>query len=176
MYQQNPYPQNTQAPAPTQPQFQPQNWDDLIVEEATNSRAYEVLEDGEYPFKVRQFDRLVHGNPGKLYGANKIALQLELDGGRAIAYDDIFWIQSWQWKQAQFFGAIGQKKPGQPLRPNWATVTGASGICRVAKEQYTKRNGETAYKNVIKAYIVPEAGTPQAQAPAPTPGTLPFDL
>lgn len=50
-----------------------------------------------------------------------------------------------------FFAAIGQKKKGEPLRMNWNTIIGATGVCKVGTRQYKENN-----YNEVKSMLYPE--------------------
>lgn len=50
-----------------------------------------------------------------------------------------------------FFAAIGQKKKGEPLRMNWNTIIGATGVCKVGTRQYNNNN-----YNEVKSMLYPE--------------------
>ena len=50
-----------------------------------------------------------------------------------------------------FFAAIGQKKKGEPLRMNWNTIIGATGVCKVGTRQYNGNN-----YNEVKSMLYPE--------------------
>lgn len=50
-----------------------------------------------------------------------------------------------------FFGAIGQKKKGEPLKMNWQTIIGSRGVCKVGMRTY---NGNQY--NEVKAMLYPE--------------------
>ena len=47
-----------------------------------------------------------------------------------------------------FFGAIGQKKHGEPLRMNWNSVIGAKGVCRINKRRGTGQYADREYDNI----------------------------
>ena len=79
-----------------------------------------------------------------------------------------------------FFGAIGQKKHGEPLRMNW-NILGAKGVARIGKRQGTGKYAdqkfddiksmiyadEVDWTKVLNANVQPS--TPQAPVPPQQP-------
>ena len=72
--------------------------------------------------------------------------------GEAVELKDSLYLNSKaEWKLSQFFLAIGQKKHGEPLRPNWNAVVGSRGKCEITINEYQK-DGETRKNNRIRNY------------------------
>ncbi|WP_449456108.1 hypothetical protein [Streptococcus suis] len=154
-------------------------WDDTIQEDA---KEFILLTPGDYQFTVTGFERGRHtpnpNNPNsKLPECNKaiITVLVETEQGDAIMTHNLFLHSSTEGMLSAFFGAIGQKKHGEPLRMNWNAVMGSKGVCRVAHREY---NGEK-YNN-IKSMIyadnvewskVLNAGQSQVAQPVPQQST-----
>ncbi|MCC9692957.1 hypothetical protein HK253_00735 [Streptococcus agalactiae] len=149
-------------------------WDDTIQEDA---KEFIKLQPGDYVFTVTDFERARHTpnpqNPGKLPACNKavISLEIETDEGVASLKHNLFLHSSTEGMLSAFFGAIGQKKHGEPLKMNWNTVVGATGVCSVKNRTYND-NVYNEVKSMIYADSVDwtkvlNANT-QPQAPQPT--------
>ncbi|GAA5361357.1 hypothetical protein [Streptococcus uberis] len=114
-------------------------WDDTIQEDA---KEFITLQPGDYVFTVTGFDRQRHTpnpqNPGKLPACPKavISLEIETDEGVASLKHNLFLHSSTEGMLSAFFGSIGQKKHGEPLKMNWNTVIGATGVCSVKNRTY----------------------------------------
>lgn len=156
-------------------------WDDTIQED---SKEFITLTPGDYVFTVTNFERGRHTpnpqNPGKLPACNKaiITLQVETDEGLATMTHNLFLHSSTEGMLSAFFGAIGQKKHGEPLQMNWNTVVGSTGVCRVGNRTY-KDNvyndvkqmiyaDSVDWTKVLNANVAQGGGqqTPQQQAPS----------
>lgn len=128
-------------------------WDDTIQEDA---KEFITLTPGDYVFTVTNFERGRHTpnpqNPGKLPACNKaiITLQVETEEGIATMTHNLFLHSSTEGMLSAFFGAIGQKKHGEPLQMNWNTVIGSTGVCRVGNRTY-KDNVYNDVKQMIYA-------------------------
>lgn len=128
-------------------------WDDTIQED---SKEFITLAPGDYVFTVTNFERGRHTpnpqNPGKLPACNKaiITLQVETDEGLTTMTHNLFLHSSTEGMLSAFFGAIGQKKHGEPLQMNWNTVVGSTGVCRVGNRTY-KDNVYNDVKQMIYA-------------------------
>lgn len=114
-------------------------WDDTIQEDA---KEFILLPEGDYQFTVTGFERGRHTpnpqNPGKLPACNKatITVKVETADGDAIMTHNLFLHSSTEGMLSAFFGAIGQKKHGEPLKMNWNSVMGAKGVCKVNHREY----------------------------------------
>lgn len=164
-------------------------WDETIQEDA---KEFITLTPGDYVFTVTNFERGRHTpnpqNPGKLPACNKaiITIQVETEEGSATMTHNLFLHSSTEGMLSAFFGAIGQKKHGEPLQMNWNTVVGSTGVCRVGNRTY-KDNVYNDVKQMIYAdsvdwtkvlnanqaqnqpqapsYQVPQGQVPQGQVP-----------
>lgn len=131
------------------------NWDDEIVQDGSG---FVQLKPGDYQFTVTCFERARHTpnpqNPGKLPACNKavITLQIETPEGVAQLNHNLFLHTSTEGMLSAFFGAIGQKKHGEPLRMNWNTVIGSKGVARIGKRKGTGQYADREYDDV-KAMI-----------------------
>ncbi|HHV3205726.1 TPA: hypothetical protein ACUJK1_001014 [Streptococcus agalactiae] len=149
-------------------------WDDTIQEDA---KEFIKLQPGDYVFTVTDFECARHTpnpqKPGKLPACNKavISLEIETDEGVTSLKHNLFLHSSTEGMLSAFFGAIGQKKHGEPLKMNWNTVVGATGVCSVKNRTYND-NVYNEVKSMIYADSVDwtkvlNANT-QPQAPQPT--------
>lgn len=127
------------------------NWDDEIVQDGSG---FVQLTPGDYQFTVTNFERARHTpnpqNPGKLPACNKavITLQIETAEGVAQLTHNLFLHTSTEGMLSAFFGAIGQKKHGEPCKPNWSAVIGSKGVARIGKRKGTGQYADREYDDV----------------------------
>lgn len=127
------------------------DWGDEIVNDGAQ---WVQLTPGDYQFTVINFERGRHTpnpkKPGKLPACNKAILTLQIETAEGIAQltHNLFLHTSTEGMLSAFFGAIGQKKHGEPLRMNWQTVIGAKGVCRVNKRKGTGEYADKEYDNI----------------------------
>lgn len=127
-------------------------WDDEITQD---SAGFVQLTPGDYQFTVTNFERARHtpdpqNKNAKLPACNKaiITLQIETAEGMAQLTHNLFLHTTTEGMLSAFFGAIGQKKHGEPLRMNWNTVIGAKGVARINKRKGTGQYADKEYDNI----------------------------
>lgn len=157
----------------TQVYHQPERelgWEDTIQEDAKD---FILLAPGYYQFTVTGFERGRHTpnpqNPGKLPECNKatITVLVETEQGNAIMTHNLFLHSSTEGMLSAFFGSIGQKKHGEPLRMNWNAVVGSKGVCQVNHREY-KGEQYNNIKQMIYADKVEWSKVLNASQTAPT--------
>lgn len=116
-------------------------WDDTI----TADSSFVILEPGEYWFKVKSYERgrYTPGPNSKLPACNKATLELEITtntGEVKTVKHNLFLHSRTEGMLSAFFGAIGQKKHGEPLKMNWQTVPQAVGVCSIKKSLSSNGN------------------------------------
>lgn len=126
------------------------DWDSTITEDGNS---FVLLEPGEYDFTVEKFERARSQS-----GNNMAKLTLKVTDGnkKTNIIDNIVLTQNMEWKLSSFFGSLGLKKKGEPLKMNWESTRMKSGRCTVKVEEYTKRDGTTGQTNRIDSYIYAE--------------------
>lgn len=125
-------------------------WDDVIEKD---SSGFVQLTPGDYQFTVTNFERARHtpkSQDAKLPACNKaiITVEIETAEGIAILTHNLFLHSSTEGMLSAFFGAIGQKKHGEPLKMNWNTVVGAKGVARINKRKGTGQYADKEYDNI----------------------------
>ena len=148
-------------------------WDDEISNEGT---PFALFDAGNYPFTVVEFERSTY-QPNPNYqakvptGTNMAILSLEFintsTGEKSTVKEKLYLYGKGEWRISQFFISIGQKKKGEPLRPNWQAVLGAKGTAELEINNYTDRDGNPGKNNRVKTFNEPtqQAATPGYQAP-----------
>lgn len=156
-------------------------WDDEISNEGT---PFVLFPAGDYPFTVTNFERSTY-QPAQGYqskvptGCLMAVLSLEFvnpaTGEKSTIKEKLYLYEKGEWRISEFFVAIGQKKKGEPVRPNWQAVLGATGMAKLEVNKYTKK-GETEEKqnNRVKNFLEPSEvpiqqvvpQQPMQQAPA----------
>lgn len=94
-------------------------WDSPITAE----NSFVILPAGEYDFKV---DKMTRGqyNPSQTSKIRESAPKAELEitlfgnGESTTTTENLILHSKTEWKLSEFFIAIGQKQPGEPLNPN----------------------------------------------------------
>lgn len=127
-------------------------WDDTIQKDSE----YVFLPDGLYWFTVKEYERGRHTpnpqKPGKLPACPKATVHLTIvanEGETELRYN-LFLHSSTEGMLSAFFGAIGQKRKGEPLRMDW-NIIGKVGVCKVGSREY---NGNKY--NEVKGMIYAE--------------------
>ena len=128
-------------------------WEDMIEKDSD----FVLLPDGLYYFTVVGMERTRHTpnsqNPGKLPACNKaiVSIKIVANEGETELRHNLFLHSTTEGMLSAFFAAIGQKKKGEPLRMNWNTIIGATGVCKVGTRQYNNNN-----YNEVKSMLYPE--------------------
>lgn len=127
------------------------NWDDTITED---SKEFVLLPDGDYEFVVTDVERQRYEGSDKLPPCNKAVIHIMIDTplGIATVKSNLYLHTKTEGLVSAFFGSIGQKKKGEPLRMNWPKVVGAKGRCKIS--QYTGNNG--LQYNEVKRFLPSE--------------------
>lgn len=126
-------------------------WDDEI---SNDGGQYVLLKEGDYNFTVTAFERGRFPGSSKIPPCNKATLTLAVDtpeGTASVRYDLILW-SSLEWKISEFFRAIGQKKHGEKLRPQWGAVVGSKGRGKFKPRAYTKKDGTEGETNDVEKF------------------------
>ena len=131
------------------------NWDDEITQESS----FTLLPEGEYNFKVTNFDRAWYDGSDKIPPCNKaiITITIETPQGDAEIKENLFLTTKTEGLLSAFFGSIGQKKKGEPLRMNWNKVVGSTGRVKIVVREYNGNN-----YNQVKRWLSPEDNKPSA--------------
>ncbi len=128
------------------------NWDDSIE---TDGQEYILLPEGEYNFKVTNFERGRFNGSAKIPQCNKatITIQIEAKEGTTSVKFDLILYRTLEWRISAFFRCIGQKKHGEKLTMDWGKVIGSKGRAYIKQRSYTNLNGEEKLINDIDRFI-----------------------
>lgn len=130
-------------------------WDDEIQ---NDGEGFRVLPEGEYDFTVTDFTRSRFEGSNNMKACPKAELTIKIHDpdGDVTVNENLFLNKKVEWKLCQFFTAIGQRKHGEPLLPNWNAVKGAKGRCKVGIKKWTgKKDGKEYKGNEITAFLEP---------------------
>lgn len=126
-------------------------WEDTIEKDSDRV----LLPDGLYYFTVVGMERTRHTpqSGGKLPACNKaiVSIKIVANEGETELRHNLFLHSSTEGMLSAFFAAIGQKKKGEPLRMNWNTIIGTTGVCKVGTRQYNNNN-----YNEVKSMLYPK--------------------
>ena len=127
-------------------------WDDIIQEDG---QELILLEEGDYNFRVTNFERGRFPGGQKIPACNKatITVQIESDKGLSVIKFDLLLYRSVEWRISSFFRCIGQKKHGEKFTMNWNKVIGSIGRAHVTQRKYTNNYGEEKTVNDIGRFI-----------------------
>lgn len=126
-------------------------WDSEISKESS----FEPFPPGDYKFKVIEFERSRHEGSEKLPPCPKAIVHLEIEDSkhetRTIKHN-LFLHTKTEGMLSNFFIGIGQKKKGEAFRPNWQSVVGSTGRCKIGINRYTSNGVEYVNNDVKKFY------------------------
>ena len=128
------------------------SWDDSIE---TDGQEYILLPEGEYNFKVTNFERGRFNGSAKIPQCNKatITIQIEAKEGTTSVKFDLILYRTLEWRISAFFRCIGQKKHGEKLTMDWGKVIGSKGRAYIKQRSYTNLNGEEKFINDVERFI-----------------------
>lgn len=130
------------------------NWDDEITKDST----FTLLPEGDYDFKVVNFERAWYDGSDKIPPCNKAVITIKVEtstGEEAELKENLFLTTKTEGLLSAFFTAIGQKKKGEPLRMNWNKVIGSTGKANIGQRTY---KGDVF--NTVKRWLSPEDSKP----------------
>lgn len=138
-------------------------WDD---ETQTSDSGFTVFEEGDYPFKVVDFER-GKVKSGKNAGANQAVYTLRITDTSGASSEEKYFIplvDSLRWKATKFFKSVGaiaaDTESGSSVRFPWGEVTGREGRCHVKPRKWTGDDGTEHDGNEITAMLVGDEVTP----------------
>lgn len=138
-------------------------WDEEVQ---TSDAGFEVLEEGDYPFKVVDFERGIV-KTGKNAGANQAIYTFRIMGTNGNSIERKYFIplvDSLRWKATKFFKSVGaipaDTESGQSVRFPWGDVVGLQGRCHVIKTKWTGDDDVERDQNDISACLVGDEVTP----------------
>lgn len=138
------------------------DWNSTIEKDAGE---FILLADGDYEFRVTNFERGRHPGSTNLPPCNKATVHLEFvtPEGKTTLKHSLFLHTKTEGLLSSFFAAIGQKKKGEKLHMNWNTVIGSAGRAKVGIRNWTGNDGREMQSNeIVKFY--PKDDQPAAAA------------
>jgi len=128
------------------------SWDDEI-----SGEALVLLDEGDYEFTVTNMERTRFNGTAKTRACfmAKLTLKVVTEDGNALVNSNLLLLASQEWKLAAFFRSIGQKKPGEALKPNWDAVKGSIGRAHIKQRSYTGNDGKERKVNDVDSFLPP---------------------
>lgn len=148
-------------------------WDEEVQ---TSDSGFMVFEEGDYAFKVVDFERGMVKS-GKNAGANQAVYTLRIMDEAGNSCEERYFIplvDSLRWKATKFFKSIKaipeDTESGSTVRFPWGEVIGKFGRCHVKPRTWTGDDGTERQSNEITACLVGDERTPAAKREAPAGG------
>lgn len=131
-------------------------WDDQIVKDGPE---FILLPEGDYDFTVTKFERGRFQGSTKMPACNQAKIELTIhtpsNGDIKLEHSLLLHTRT-EGFLSNFFGGIGQKKEGEPLRMNWNAVIGGKGRLKLKIENYTKKDGSQGQSNKVDMFYTHE--------------------
>lgn len=128
-------------------------WDDEV-----EAKQYILLPEGEYEFKIKQFQREQFNGSEKMPPCNvaNITFEIFYQGERVFIDKKLFLVDTYKGQLFDFFKSIGSQATADGrIRMNWQMVPGATGRCIVNHREYKGNK-----YNQIKAFVDPTKNNP----------------
>lgn len=129
-------------------------WDDTIENDG-DQRV--VLPAGDYDFKIVGFTRGRFEGSAKMGSCNMATVEVEVSGTECTAAikHNLFLNSKCEWALCNFFLGIGDRKHGEPLKPNWSAthLIGKTGRLKLGVNTWkNSKTGEDSQGNEIKTF------------------------
>ena len=134
-------------------------WDDEIT---SDGNEFTIIPEGTYPFTVLGYERKRYPGGAKMCACNYAAVRVRIDGpdgALGTITTNLYLNEQCFGILSSFFRSIGQKKHGEPLKPQWGKITGAQGRCKVKIRKFTKNDGSDGESNDVQ-FLDPPEGNP----------------
>lgn len=145
------------------------SWDSEIE----NDSSFTLLPEGDYDFIITDFERKRFEGSAKMSACPQAALSVKLfdradpSKGSTTVTHNLFLNYKCEGLLCEFFTAIGDRKHGEKLKPNWNAVVGKGGRCKVGVREWTStKDGSKKQSNEIKRFYEPEEKPAAPAAPA----------
>ena len=127
-------------------------WESTIE---VDDSSFVVLEEGDYTFEVKNFERGSFPGGTKIPACPKaiLTLAVKTSDGTAIIHTDLLLCKQLEWKLAAFFRSIGLKKHGEKLIMDWNKVQGRLGIAHFKPREFFDKNGNSHITNGLSKFI-----------------------
>lgn len=145
------------------------DWNDEI-----DDSSFPLLDEGDYDFVVKSFERSRSKGAGKLPPCNMAVVTIEVSSDQlAVEIQHYFVLHtSLQWKMCEFFTATGQHKHGDlSKKMDFQGAIGRHGRCHVFIDTFTKKDGTEGKSNKIAKFLEPNEQTKLAMEAPTTPTT-----
>lgn len=145
------------------------DWDTTIQ---NDGKTFSPLPEGDYSFTVTGFERGNYDGGDKMPPCPVAILTMDVSNGAdAGTVEDRLYLNSKsEWKICQFFTAIGQRKHGDALKPDWNKVQGSRGTLKLYLDKYKGNDGKEHENNKVKQYY--EKQNAPAASASFAPGTF----
>ncbi|MGY3724991.1 hypothetical protein SAMN05421767_10648 [Granulicatella balaenopterae] len=120
------------------------DWNGTITADS-EAKPYLLLDEGFYKFTVTNIEKTRYqpSPTSKIPACPMANVELTIkvlnekgEPEETKVHERLYLHQTMENRLSGFFGAIGQKKKGQPLQMNWNTVIGSQGVCKINNRKY----------------------------------------
>ena len=139
-------------------------WDETIEKDSS----FVVVPEGDYNFRIVNFQRGRHNGSDKLPACNKAILTIELWNGsnRTTIDHNLFLHQRTEGLLCEFFTACGLRQHGEKFKMAWDRVVGCTGTCKVGVRKYNGNDYNDIKKFYEKGHAIQQMeGAPASAAP-----------
>ena len=131
------------------------DWDSEVDQDGGG---FTTLPDGtEVTFVVSKLEKTHTADGTKKMAKLELACEAINGTGRTMVRENLVLSTKAAWKLGEFFVAIGQRRHGEAIKPDWSAVEGATGRGIVGIETWTGREGDQRTSNKIKRFLDPPA-------------------
>ena len=130
------------------------DWDSPIANEGRNFHLFP--EGAEVHFEVTDLTRATSRNLNCPMAKLKLRVfEFSNPDLENVIIENLVLHTSCEWKLCEFFTAIGQRRHGDKLAPDWSAVVGATGRCKLGIDTFTKRDGSEGQANRVRTFLEP---------------------
>lgn len=139
-------------------------WDDQIEKDGSG---WEPLPAGDYDFVVVDMERGNYNGGTKIPACPRaiVTIRIQHEGVARDIKSSLFLHSKVEGILSSFFGSIGQKKHGEPLRMDWSRVVGSKGRAKLTPRKYTGADGREYNSDNVSQWLYQE-DVKKTQAPA----------
>ncbi|MBY0584768.1 hypothetical protein K5I04_04820 [Murdochiella sp. Marseille-P8839] len=134
------------------------DWDSVIEKDSSD---FVLLPVGQYDFTIVNLEKKQYQGGEKMGPCPQADITIRVIEPESKEPVDvttpIFLHKKTEGIMSAFLVAIGQKKRGEPCRPNWNAMIGLRGRCEISHRSWTGNDGQEMKSNNVKKWLEPQA-------------------